>query len=352
MKKGQLLFFICFLFISSSVFSQENTGMKFGINVDQVFTSDFEKDDYIYSPREVELTFYGPVNHLFDALVSAACHEERGVFNFELHEAWISSSSLVKNFEFKLGQFFLNIGRLNKVHRHEWPFITGPRYHQKFFGDEAVSDSGIEVAYQIPSNLHFSITAGLGSGRTFGHSHSAGEKPDLPTNYLRFSHFFEAFNWNGFDIGLNYLNRINGEGDQTLFFGLDFIGKKKNGSTTQHLIQNEIWFRQSSYNAGDSDTREIGSYIYYQYGFTNGWSIGSRLDYYSDLTVEDIFGNKLEHYDIRGVLSLTYQPTEFMRFKLDYSYGIEKQDGKELQQTNMLEFQVTFLLGAHPSHEF
>ena len=294
------LFYLIFLnlFVCTKIFSQENTGMKFGINVDQIFKSDLDKNEHEYKPREVELTFYGPVNHQFDALVSVAAHEEKGSFFFEIHEAWVSSSTLLENFEFRLGQYFLKIGRLNKVHRHEWPFITAPRYHQEFFGQEGVEDSGIEVTYQIPGKNNFSILAGLASGRTFGHSHSAGEQPNLPTNYLRFGYFFEAFGWNGFDLGLNYLNRINSVGDQTLFFGLDLIGKKKAGSSTKHLVQNEVWFKQTSYDTGVDDKKEIGTYFYYECGISNDWAIGSRIDYFSDLTRKDIFGNTLDHYAI------------------------------------------------------
>ncbi len=352
MSNKSCLFLIFFLVVFQSVFSQENTGLKWGLNADLVFKSDLENDDHEFKPREVELMFYGPVNHLFDALVSVAAHEEDGEVNLELHEVWVSSSALLPNFEFKLGQYFLNIGRLNKVHRHEWPFITAPRYHLEFFGEEAVSDSGLEVLYQIPGQHHFSLLAGLASGRTFGHSHSAGKQPNLPTNYLRLGYFVEAFDWQGFDIGLNYLNRINSEGDQTLFFGFDLIGKNRTGSFSKHLIQTETWFKQTSYKANDDRTNEIGSYAYYQYGFNKDWAIGTRVDYYSDLSRENILGNSLKHYALAGTISLTYKPTEYMRFKLDYTYGAERQDGTELQQINQLEFQVTFLLGAHPSHDF
>jgi hypothetical protein len=348
------IFSLLILFVPCHLLSQDNTGMKFGINVDQVLKSDLDKNDHVYKPREVELTFYGPINHLFDGNISAAAHEEDGEFKFELHEAWVSSSSLVKDFEFKAGQYFLNIGRLNKTHRHEWPFISPPKFFEQMFEEEGVRDSGLEVTYRIPGELNLSLLAGIASGRTFGENESSanGKQPNLPTNYLRFGYFFEAFGWNGFDIGLNYLNRIDGEGNQSLFFGLDFIGKKKEGSSLKHLIQNEIWFKQTSLDDGSKDRNEIGTYFYYQYGINNDWAIGPRLDYFSDLTREDSAGNSVSHYDVRGVLSLTYKPTEFMRFKLDYSYGFEKEGGMEIQQTNMLEFQITFLLGAHPSHDF
>ncbi len=350
MKK--ILFLL--ILLNVTILGQDNSlgGMKFGVNVDLVHSSDLEENEHLFKPREVELFFYGPVNHLFDASISVAAHNEGGEFQFELHEAWISSSSLVKNFDLKLGQYFLNIGRMNKVHRHEWPFISAPRFYEEMFGEEGVSDSGLEVNYRFPGSLNFSLLAGLASGRTFGHSHSEGEQPDLPTNYLRFGYFFEAFDWNGFELGVNYLNRINSEGDQTLFFGMDFVGKKKTGPTLKHLIQSEVWSRTSSFNVGGDDRHELGCYVYYQYGFTNEWALGARLDYFTDLSRKDFFGNTQKYYDLRAILSMTFQPSEFLRFKLDYSNGIEILDSTKLQQTNKIELQVTFNLGAHPSHDF
>ena len=129
-------------------------------------------------------------------------------------------------------------------------------------------------------------------------------------------------------------------------------GKKKEGATLKHLIQSEFWSRTSSFDAGGDDRHELGCYVYYQYGFTKDWALGARLDYFTDLSRKDFFGNSLEYYDLRGILSLTYQPSEFLRFKLNYSYGTEMLDSTELKATNQVELQVTFNLGAHPAHDF
>ena len=350
----KILPLILFTLTFSKIFCQDNSlgGMKFGINLDLVHTSDIEAKENLFAPREAEITFYGPVNHLFNAMVAVAAHNEEGSLNFELHEAWVSSASLVNNFDFRFGQYFLNIGRLNKVHRHEWPFITAPKFYEEMFAEEGISDSGLEVTYKIPGKSNFSLLAGLASGRVLGEAHYEGKQPNLPTNYLRFGYFFEAFGWTGFDCGLNYLNRIDGDGNQSLYFGFDFIGKKKEGAILKHLVQSEFWTRKATNQNGDIGSNEFGFYLYYQYGFTKEWALGPRLDYFTDLSRKDDLGKSVNYYDVRGVLSLTYQPTEFMRFKLDYSNGIEMVDNSKLQQTNKIELQVTFLLGAHPSHDF
>lgn len=353
MSRNTLL--ICLIIAThfSKLHSQEDNTLRFGLNVDQIFKSDLDKNDHEYKPREVGLLFYGQINHLFDATVSVAAHEEDDEFKLELHEAWVSSNSLVKNFEFKVGQYFLDIGVLNKTHRHEWPFVSPPKFFENMFADEGIKDSGLEITYRFPDKLNFSILAGLASGRTLGEndSNANGKQPDLPTNYLRFGYSFEAFGWNEFDFGVNYLNRIDGDGNQTLYFGFDFVGHKDAEPTLKHLIQNEIWLKLTSLNEESNDQHEIGTYLYYQYGINNNWAIGSRLDFFSDLTREDPSGKTISHYDIRGVLSLTYSPSESLRFKLEYSYGFEKESGIELQQTNLLELQIVFLLGTHPTHD-
>jgi MFS family permease len=101
----------------------------------------------------------------------------------------------------------LGVGRLNQIHRHDWPFISAPRIHRELFGAESAIDSGFEVGSLLPSSFYLDLTAGVTSGFKFGHSHSDGARPNVPTHYLRAATYNELPRGGGMQTGLNFLSR-------------------------------------------------------------------------------------------------------------------------------------------------
>ncbi len=82
--------------------------------------------------REVELGVFAPADYLFDGALIFAAHNENGSKIAEIHEAYIGSSRLIPNSRFRVGYYFLNIGRLNSFHRHDWPFTSAPK--SRYYG--------------------------------------------------------------------------------------------------------------------------------------------------------------------------------------------------------------------------
>lgn len=301
-------------------------------------------------PREVELTLFAPVDHLFEGNLSLAAHRESGQAFFEIHEATLSTSTLIPRTRVKVGQYFLGIGRLNRFHRHDWPFISAPKVHSNFFGEEGVLDSGIEVGVLLPLPFYLDLSFGVTNGWTFGHSHSDGTKPQTPTHYLRLETFAAIDDQSGIQAGLNYLGRTTDSAHRYQYLGLDLTGKQREGKKVKLLVQSEVWYRIYE-PAGASTENTLGFYVYPQIALGEDWSLGLRGDYYSVLSLKDALDRPIANSTWAAVPTLTFQPSEFTKIRL--SPQIEwVQAASGFSQEQSVEFQFTFILGAHPAHDF
>ena len=329
------------------------TGLEASVAVDSVGQFDVSKDgkssDAI-NVREAELTFFAPVDHQFDAVLSLAAHREHGVSVFELHEATIGSSKLLPGLSFRVGQFFLGLGRLNRVHRHDWPFISAPKVFRKFFDSEGVIDAGAEASYLLPLPFYLEVIAGVTNGWTYGHAHDEGKKPVVPTHYARIGGFIDGGEAFGLALGLNYLGRKSATREQMQLVGLDGVAKGDIGGIG-YLLQSEAWLRTLKPDSGDED-KSAGAYVFPQVQFSKSLLAGVRLDYFTVLSLEDASGEKLKNSEQAIVPTITYKSSEFATFKLAYHHAVSSQEGQDDQTDRSVELQATFILGAHPAHDF
>lgn len=332
----------------------DETGMRTSASVDMVGSSkvngESDASDRL-DVREAELLIYGPVDHIFDGLLSLAAHSERGVSVFEVHEAYLGSSKLIPRSRFKIGQFFLGIGRLNRVHRHEWPFITAPKVHTLFFGHEGVLDSGLEYSYLAPLPFFLDLTFGLTNGWVYGHAHNEGDKPKKPTHYVRAGTYCSVFGDGGAQTGLNYLGRTAADGEEMKLIGLDFVAKWRQDQSVLYLLQSEVWLRYRK-PVGAEEEQSMGAYVYPQHALTSSVLLGTRFDYYSVLSLKDAAGKPIQNADYGIVPSITYKASEFSTLRLAYSHELSKRDAREDRKNQKIEVQATLMMGAHPAHDF
>lgn len=304
-------------------------------------------------PRSAELMFHGPVDHLFDGMVSFGGHTEEGEFFFELHEGYVSSSKLFEGSQFKLGKFFLGLGRLNQVHQHDWPFADVPVSHEEFFADEGVSDTGVEYSYLLPTDHFVQLTAGLTSSYCYGHCHDAGNKPNRPLVYIHPTTYFEISDESGLQLGLSYLNREDESSVQTQLFGFDVVLKKRTGKLLRWLVQAEAYFEDTQSPVEDSTGQKIGGYLYAQHGINNEHFVGLRFDAFSDLDQKFLTNNNVQKNLIAGLTSVyTWKPSEFASVR--FSAGLHnyfRQSEKTVQDV-VSNLQFVYILGSHPAHDF
>lgn len=342
--------------VSANVFASglDATGLQISVAGDLVAERGLRSDSRALerlSPRSLEMMFYAPVDHLFDAVASATAHDERGELFFETHELWLGSSKLIPRGRFRIGQMFPAFGRLQRFHQHDWPFIAAPEVHTRLFDDEGIIDTGIELSYLLPLPRFVEWTVGATSGWTFGHTHNAGTKPDVPTHYSRLATTFGFGRDGDAEVGFNYLGRTSAANTQTSILGLDFVAKKREARTLRYLLQSETWYREEKRDPGGTE-RVLGSYLYAQYGFNPRWQLGLRLDAFTVLSQRDALGRDEDNINIAWVPTLSYRASEFATFRIAYNDERDSVNDRTADRDRYLQFQATFILGAHPAHTF
>ncbi len=298
-----------------------------------------------FEVREAEFSLAAPVDHIFDGMFSIAAHSEGGAHLFELHEAWLSTTKLVPRIQLKAGQFFLGIGRLNRVHRHEWPFISAPVVHKLFFGDEGVLDSGAEVSSLLPLPFFLELSAGVTNGFVYGHSHNAGEKPRQPTHYARLATAGAALSSEAL-VALNYLSRTDIANERMQLFGADFVAKWAGG-----ILQAELWQRRITPPAAKK-TAEQGAYLFTGFNLIGAIATGLRFEHFSVITLEDAFGRRVNNNIVALSPQVSYRASEFAQFRSGVIFQDQTQENSARKINRTFEIQLVYIMGAHPAHEF
>ncbi len=341
----------------------DSSGLKVSGSVDVV--GSFKGNQFSTAPdrldvREAELMLYGPIDHLFDGQLTLAAHPELGASVFEIHEAYVASSRLLPRTKFRIGQYFLGLGRLNHFHRHEWPFVSAPMIHAKLFGDEGVIDTGGEVAWIAPLPFYMDVTAGIANGWVFGHTHDAGAKPRQPTHYTRLGSYSDLPFDGGIQWGSTLLRRMDAWGGSTMIFGIDATAKWREGTYLKWLVQSEYWHRTQRIKQMDSDLGPEealqGTYVLVQHGVSQVWDVGLRGDWYGIPTMRDAFGSSLRYNEYGMTPTLTWHPSEFSIWRVAGTYQVTRTESATDAWRDRprlgFEVQTTFNFGAHPAHEF
>lgn len=305
--------------------------------------------------REAEFMLYAPIDHYFDGTIGFAAHNEGGNLMPEVHGAFLESSKLIPRSRFRVGQFFLGFGRLQQFHRHDWPFITAPKYHQTFFGEEGVLDTGAEYTFLFPTSFVLDLTVGVTNGWIFGHAHNEANptnKPLFPTHYVRASTYLDLPGNGGAQFGLNYIGRRDNQATGMLLWGVDMVAKWREAKVVQMLLQSEFWYRSERPEALEQ-SNAFGFYLYPEYYLGEDIFAGLRFDYYSQRSLKDPFtGNLLSHYEIAVVPTFSWAPSEFSKVRLGYTYSMRYDVDRFTEHASYVELQAIFILGAHPAHDF
>lgn len=346
-------YFLFSLLLVSPSFAANSIEMSLAADMvySQGLSRDSNADDKLLM-RGAEVSFYSPIDHQFDGIISMAAHDEAGETMFELHEMNISSSKIIERSNFKIGQFFLGIGKLNHTHQHDWSFTRAPIHHEIFFDREGTIDSGLEYDWLIPWSSISHLTLGVTSGHRWGHSHTAGSRPKAPTHYLRYGHFHPIGRTSGLEWGLNGVRRKDAQGVLSELLGLDVTFKLREGKIVRHKVLSETWFRHREED-GKNNSEQLGSYVYYSYGMSEQYSIGHRLDAYRDLSlVNSLTQKKINNIRYNNSTDLTYYSSEFARIRGSLSHDFTREEGISKNRDTRFELQFVFILGSHPAHDF
>jgi len=120
--------------------------------------------------REAELNIYSNIDPFIRGFALISGGDEASI-----EEAYFLTSSLPHDLQIRGGKFFANLGRLNKIHTHDLPFVDQPLTMQNFLGapefeeDEEIflnyepqfKSSGIEILWLAPTKFYWRLLGGV-----------------------------------------------------------------------------------------------------------------------------------------------------------------------------------------------
>ncbi|WCL48358.1 hypothetical protein [Leptospira sp. GIMC2001] len=319
--------------------------------------------------REAEFGFFGAIDQWGRGNLLVAAHNENGKYMFEVHEANIIFPFLSKYVNLKVGKMFLDWGRLNRIHRHDWPFTMAPIVHEKLMDREAVEDTGGEVSFLIPFFEKFTqeLVLGATNGRYWGHTHNGGLNKNNPMFYAHLKNFYYiGDNWGaqfgGTAVRFEPDPASNAERRQ---YGLDAVLRWNRSNLRSFILMSELWYRENRFpkttnpdllikEAVPMDT-QWGYYIFLDYQFAQQWLIGYRYDFFNVPNLRDSQGNFARNAVEANTIQVTYRPSEFSFIRISterrYTADFSRNDNEEFVDYRYY-VQATFLLGSHPAHQY
>lgn len=319
--------------------------------------------------REAEFGFTAAVDQFARGNLLVAAHNENGRYNFEIHEANILFPFLSKYVNVKLGHFFLDVGRLNRIHRHDWNFTFAPVVHDKLMDREALSDTGAEFSFLFPfwKKITTELVLGVTNGRVWGHAHNAGVNKNNPMMYAHLKNFaYLGNNWGtqfGFTAMRYELDPITKS--YRLQYGIDHVIRWNQSMLKSFILMSEIWYRENRF-ADSLDTvtfqktpvpmdTQWGYYIFADYQFHQQWHAGYRYDFFNIPNLRDSQGQFARNAVEGNTLQVMYKPSEFSYLRA----SVERRYTANFSTDNTPEFidwryyvQTTFIMGSHPAHQY
>jgi hypothetical protein len=284
--------------------------------------------------REVEVAFSANIDPYATAF--AALSLEDGEFSVE--EAYAAFPGLPGGWTMKLGRFKQDFGKQNGMHTHAWFQADSPLALRTFLGDEGLADVGLSATHLMPtpwmSDFTVEVTGGR-NGAAFG-----GGRDDLA--YLAaWRSFWDLSDASNLEAqvslagGKNAAGKGTGLGDLAVTYRYKPPGSKRESLLWRTEIMREDYRTPSGLNIA------WGGFSYVDWQFTRGWFLGARADYAEHPLDPD------EH-DAGGALVLTYFPSEFQKFRLQW----ERTRYAGLGTRDALVFEYGFAIGPHGAHPF
>lgn len=303
-------------------------------------------------------------------------HGETGV---ELEEMYFITTSLPLNLQLKGGQFFTEFGRQNPQHPHSWGFVDQPLVLSRMFGPEGLRSQGARLSWLLPTSFYTEAmltVANSAGGTAFSfrsdessaiHGGVALDAPVRgPKDLLiapRIATSFELSSTQTVLAGVSAAFGPNNSGaaSRTTVMGADVYWKWKSPTAHQGFpfvsFTSEVMFRRYGAAARASaenpavqlpaeTLHDRGMYGELLYGIKPRVVVGFRGEFASGDFASFTSDLRTDRY--RFSPNLTWYPSEFSKFRIQYNY--DHRTGLGVDHSLWMQFE--FLLGAHAAHKF
>jgi hypothetical protein len=325
--------------------------------------------------QELELAFQSVVDPYFrfDTFIS---FKQDSV---EVEEAYGTSLfSMPLGAQFRMGRMRAKFGRINQLHTHVQNFVTLPLVAAEFLG-EHLNPTSIEADFLIPVPWYMELSALGGSPDVETPTFATDESNANNLAYLLYvfhiANFFDVSDSLAVNVGASFATGSNGTGpdERSNLYGADFYAKYRplrNSPYTEIRLQSEFMWRQAE--TPEERLEDYGFYTEGIYRFAQRWNTGLRFGMTDTTTpVSDSeAGLEFASAGSPGLLSsrainpgatlglpgrayrispmLTFRPSEFSQFRLEYDYLNQSYAGN--QHALFLQFQ--YAIGSHGAHPY
>ncbi|WP_409996912.1 hypothetical protein [Leptospira sp. 85282-16] len=327
-----------------------------------------ERIDNKVDVRSAEFGFTAAVDQWMRANFLGAAHGEDGKYYFEVHEANVQFPFLPLNTSLKVGQMFVDVGRLNRIHLHDRPFTMNPIVHEKFIGFESIMDTGAEFSILLPWKwITQELVLGATNGKKWGHAHSEGQQKNNPMGYAHLKHFYYFGNNWGTQFGFSGMRfePTTDRKNQRYLYGMDAVLRWNRSNLREWMIMTEGWYQQeifpelmdpTTFQKSKAPSRDQwGYYMFVDYKFHQLWSVGYRYDYFTDKSLLDKNGKHADNAIESHSTQITFHSSEFGRIRgsIERRY-IQDFSKTEFQEQREWRFyvQAVAILGSHPAHSY
>jgi hypothetical protein len=306
-----------------------------------------------FSLQEVELGFQAPVDPYFEGALFLTIPNLEGV---EVEEAYLLTTALPWNLQFKAGSFRSQVGRNNGQHLHTQQFTRRPLMTPLLFGADGFRGPGAQISWLVPrlpwfATFHaeaFSI-----AGPEDGAVTSFGGGKRGPAS-LAYTGVLEQF-WPVSDavsllLGLNFATAVASEcaeppcgaGRRDYLYGADLYFKWRRPDVVGERFALSWTTEYFARTISDGGPSEGAFYTEPVVRLAGRWYVGGRFD----ATGLPAGPNVPRRYG--GAGSLTFAPSEFSRIRL---YG-QQLWGPDVASALVGFVQFEFAIGAHGAHTF
>ena len=338
-----------------------------------------------FNVQNVELSLLGTVDPYFQLEAHLVTFTEKGETKVELEEAYGTSLALPANLQLVAGQYFTRFGRQNRQHPHQWDFADQPVILNRVFGPDGLRGPGAQLSWLAPTPfyLEFIGNAQQAEGEiATSFLSQAGETVrgytliDRPVRKIgdllympRVVTSFSPTDELTVALGGSALFGPNASGTNTRtnVYGGDLYVKWKpvNHSQGFPFVAWQTEYLHRNYEAGPDDVngipasllKDFGWYTQLLYGFTYRWVAGARVDYANSSggghavpflvtqAQRDLVGERW-----RFSPDLTFYPSEFSKFRLQYNLDFAGSRSREAVHGVFLQMEVN--IGEHGAHAF
>lgn len=367
--------------LSMNILTAVGGSTEHGDSLEELEAGAHDPDRNGFTFQQAELSASGAV----DPYLRGDVHIVGSTDEFDLEEAFVTTTALPAGLQVKAGYFLTEFGILNSRHPHSWDWLDQPVILSRLFGGESLRSPGARIGWLAPvpwfSELDFGVQDPDNNDFTVSFvGNGALGRPAVSRDVKDPEDMLYSLRWvNSVDLsrsttlvwGLSGLHGPNDTGSNadTWIYGTDVKLRWRPQANFRGwpflLWQTEILGRSYEAAAYDDGTtvlpsetlEDAGGYTQVLYGFHPGWAVGARYEYASGSgrsTVDGVSESREDDptRDDRQRFSplLVWHPTHFSRLRLQYNYDVADHLSHDDAHSVWLGLEVVY--GMHGAHEY